>query len=123
MVRKLILRHVLIAAVLAVLVSAGLWYLLGAKWTWISALTSWLLGVNALTFAYYGYDKIRSTAAEGRIPEIVLHGLASCGGSPAALAAMHLFRHKTVKGSFRILFWCIVALQIALLVWLVKNYL
>jgi len=46
-----------------------------------------------------------------------LHTLAAVGGSPGALLGMSLFRHKTIKGKFRILFWCIVALQVSLGAW------
>jgi uncharacterized membrane protein YsdA (DUF1294 family) len=48
------------------------------------------------------------------VPERVLHGLALLGGSPGAWAGMRLFRHKTVKGSFRAVFWFILAAQVAL---------
>lgn len=48
---------------------------------------------------------------------MVLHGLALIGGSLGAYAAMRIFRHKTVKGPFRIIFWLIVVAQIAALIW------
>ena len=54
------------------------------------------------------------------MPEATLYLLTALGGSPGAFAAMRLFRHKTVKGSFRIVFWLIVAVQAALLIWVAK---
>ena len=54
------------------------------------------------------------------VPEMILHGLVAVGGSVGAYTAMEVFRHKTVKGRFRILFWCLVALQVVLIAWLVK---
>jgi uncharacterized membrane protein YsdA (DUF1294 family) len=49
------------------------------------------------------------------VPEKVLHGLALAGGSIGAYAGMHAFRHKTVKSSFRLVFWTIIVLQLALI--------
>jgi uncharacterized membrane protein YsdA (DUF1294 family) len=51
------------------------------------------------------------------VPERVLLGLALLGGSPGAWAGMTLFRHKTVKGRFRLAFAVIVALQLGLAAW------
>src|SRR4051812_29333430 len=104
-------RPIRFYAVLALILCAagmvGLWWLLDTtnSWSWPVWLGCWLLVVNVVTFSYYGYDKVRAQGGEGRVPELVLHGLAAVGGSPGAFLAMWLFRHKTVKGSFRILFW------------------
>jgi uncharacterized membrane protein YsdA (DUF1294 family) len=77
------------------------------------ALAVWLVCVNLVTFVYYGYDKYQAKRAGRRVPEVVLHVLAVAGGSLGAFAAMAAFRHKTVKGSFRIVFWFIVVVQVA----------
>jgi uncharacterized membrane protein YsdA (DUF1294 family) len=108
--------HAIVALILCVAGMLGLWWLLSPEvaWTWPAWLGCWLASVNVITFAYYGYDKLRAKGGEGRVPEVVLHGLSAVGGSPAAYLAMWLFRHKTVKGSFRILFWGIVILQLCL---------
>jgi uncharacterized membrane protein YsdA (DUF1294 family) len=58
-----------------------------------------------------GTDKLR-------IPENNLHALALLGASPAGLTAQKFFRHKTLKGSFQLIYWLIVLLQIALFYWL-----
>src|SRR5262245_56101192 len=100
--------------------TAGLWWLVQGSNTWPVWLGCWLAAVNVVTFGYYGYDKSRAQDGEGRVPELVLHGLGAVGGSPAAYLAMWLFRHKTIKGSFRILFWCIVLLQLAVLAYVAK---
>jgi uncharacterized membrane protein YsdA (DUF1294 family) len=112
--------HFSLALILCVLATIGLWALLGQKNTWQIWLCSWLVAINVITFGYYGYDKARAGSGGGRIPEIVLHGLSVAGGSSGAFLGMHLFRHKTIKRQFRILFWCIVVLQAALIGWLVK---
>jgi uncharacterized membrane protein YsdA (DUF1294 family) len=84
---------------------------------WFHLLAAWLAGVNLTAFAYYAFDKYRARTAGRRVPEIVLHGLALAGGSAGAFLAMRCFRHKTVKGSFRLAFWLIVLLQLGLAAW------
>lgn len=78
---------------------------------WIGALA----GVNLATIALYGYDKAVAGGTWRRVPENVLHLVAFVGGSPGALLSMTLFRHKTVKVSFRRVYWLIVVLQAAAL--------
>jgi uncharacterized membrane protein YsdA (DUF1294 family) len=110
-----------IALSLCVAGTIATWWLLTSHehvgWRWLA---HWLLVVNGLAFAYYGLDKWLARRVFFRIPEAVLHTLAAIGGSPAALLAMWLFRHKTIKSSFRILFWAIVVLQIVLAAYVVK---
>ncbi len=103
-------------ALLLSLLGAGLLLLLfrpGANWALYVA--AWLLSVNVVAFAYYGFDKRRARATASRVPEVVLHGLTFAGGSLGAYAGMRTFRHKTIKGSFRIFFWFIVFMQVALI--------
>ena len=80
-----------------------------------SLLLPFLLAVSLVTFAFYGYDKHQAQRGGGRIPEIVLHLLALLGGSPGALLGQITFRHKTRKRSFRIVFFLILAIQLAAL--------
>jgi uncharacterized membrane protein YsdA (DUF1294 family) len=56
--------------------------------------------VNLLTMLRFWQDKRRAMAGARRIPEADLLGLALIGGSPGALLARHLFRHKTRKQPF-----------------------
>ena len=109
--------HALVALALCLLGTVGLGQLFGGGFTWPPWLAGWLVAVNVLAFSYYGYDKRQAVVQGRRIPEIVLQGLAAVGGSPGAFLGMRAFRHKTVKGSFRILFWGIVIVQIALIAW------
>jgi uncharacterized membrane protein YsdA (DUF1294 family) len=92
----------------------GFW-LLHATITGPRILLGWLLAVSVTTFAYYGYDKFRARAGSGRVPEVVLHLLALAGGSVGAYLGMRAFRHKTIKGNYRVVFWTIVVLQALLL--------
>ncbi len=70
-----------------------------------------LLAVNAWTILRFWQDKQRAMAGARRIPERDLLGLALIGGSPGALLARRLFRHKTRKEPFSTLLVSIVALQ------------
>jgi uncharacterized membrane protein YsdA (DUF1294 family) len=115
--------HAITALVLSAAGTVGLWWGLEANNTWPVWLCCWLVAVNAVMFAYYAYDKVCAHAGAGRVPEAVLHLLSAVGGSPAALLAMWLLRHKTIKGSFRILFWAIVVLQACVLAYLLKWWL
>ena len=85
---------------------------------WYQLWAGWLTAINLTAFGYYGYDKACARRAARRVPEFVLHGLSLVGGSVGAFAAMQLFRHKTIKGRFRFLFWSIVVLQVFLVAWI-----
>jgi uncharacterized membrane protein YsdA (DUF1294 family) len=78
-------------------------------------LAAYLAGINLATFTLYAYDKRVAGGQRLRVPETVLHGLAMLGGTPAAVLAQRLLRHKTVKASFRRVGWAIIVLQLALL--------
>jgi len=54
----------------------------------------WLIAVNLIIFAFYGYDKFMAINKRGRVPEIVLHLLALAGGFAGGWAGMFIFRHK-----------------------------
>ena len=83
----------------------------------METLLSYLLAINLSTFLLYGYDKFISSTEKLRVPEINLQTLALLGGSPAALIAQKFFRHKTIKGSFQIVYWLIVVGQVGLIFW------
>ncbi len=112
--------HFWLALVLTASATIGLWWLLSRHWTWATWIGCWLVSINVIAFGYYAYDKSCAEASKRRVPELVLHGLTAAGGSVGAYAGMKLFRHKTIKGKFRILFWCIVLLQLTLAIWIIK---
>jgi uncharacterized membrane protein YsdA (DUF1294 family) len=70
-----------------------------------------LLTVNLVTVLRYWQDKKRARAGAWRVPESTLLGLAAVGGSPGALLACRLFRHKTRKQPFATLLLLIAAVQ------------
>jgi uncharacterized membrane protein YsdA (DUF1294 family) len=96
--------------------------LLAVRWA-VHPLIAYLLAINVSTFLAYACDKWASTRDGLRFPERFLHLLAAFGGSPAALAAQQLLRHKTRKRPFQVRFWIIVAVQaIVLAAWFGRKY-
>jgi len=87
----------------------------------LQTLLAYLIAVNVTTFLLYGYDKFISKGERLRVPELNLQALALLGGSPSALLAQKFFRHKTIKQSFQILYWIIVAIQFMLLIFVLKD--
>ncbi|MBN1361729.1 MAG: DUF1294 domain-containing protein [Sedimentisphaerales bacterium] len=108
MTRRRPKRTFLIVALLLTAATALVLWRLG-----LALLYAYLIGINAATVVLYAYDKRQAIAVRGRVPEFVLHLAALAGGSPAALLAQGLFRHKTKKLRFRIVFVGIVLLQLA----------
>ena len=76
------------------------------------ATIAFLLAVNAWTMLRFWQDKQRAIASMRRIPEINLLLLALIGGTPAALLARPLFRHKTRKQPFSTWLLLIAVVQI-----------
>lgn len=67
--------------------------------------------VSLLAFFLYWSDKRKARTERWRTPENVLHAVELAGGWPGALVAQQLFRHKTRKVSYQVLFWAIVLLH------------
>jgi uncharacterized membrane protein YsdA (DUF1294 family) len=104
-----------VALGVTVLLTVALWAWLSGRWAWPPWAAAWLASVTVTAFAAYGADKGQAVRGGWRVPERVLHALTLLGGGLGSYAAMRLFRHKTVKGEFRIIFWLIVIAQVALM--------
>ncbi len=83
---------------------------------------AYLIVINLITIVIFAFDKSRSRGDGRRIPEKTLLLLALIGGTPAALYAMNLFRHKTKKYSFQIPLYIIMLVQIGLIVWILQHF-
>jgi len=81
---------------------------------WVDAL---YLGASALCVAAYGIDKLAARGGRDRVPEAMLLSLGLVGGWPGAIVAQRVFRHKTVKRRFRVLFWMTVVVNVAVFAW------
>ena len=69
--------------------------------------------MSLVCFAAYGLDKRRAVTGGRRVPERTLQMMAFLGGWPGALLGQRLFRHKTMKLSFLIVFWLVVIFHVA----------
>ena len=78
-----------------------------------------LVYLVASLVAYLAYAADKAAAGRGlrRIPESTLHLMALAGGWPGALVAQQQFRHKTVKLSFRRVFWLTVGVNTGAVGW------
>ncbi|MEF9671904.1 DUF1294 domain-containing protein [Pseudomonas sp. MWU13-2100] len=87
----------------------------GALRMWLgggSALPLWAYGgVSLVAFFLYWSDKRKARDETWRTPEKVLHAIELLGGWPGALIAQQVFRHKTRKVSYQLVFWLIVLLH------------
>jgi uncharacterized membrane protein YsdA (DUF1294 family) len=66
----------------------------------------------------YYRDKNAAERGDRRTPENTLHLLALLGGWPSAFLAQRIFRHKSSKTRFQIIFWLTVCANISITVWL-----
>jgi uncharacterized membrane protein YsdA (DUF1294 family) len=67
--------------------------------------------VSLISLLLYWQDKQQARSQAWRTPEKVLHASELLGGWPGALLAQQLFRHKTRKLSYQLVFWTIVAVH------------
>lgn len=84
-----------LGAVASLLLFLAGWLAISLPW-W----TLWLAAWGFVTFALYGYDKAQAERSGGRVPELVLHGMALAGGVTGGWLGRALFRHKTLHRSF-----------------------
>jgi uncharacterized membrane protein YsdA (DUF1294 family)/cold shock CspA family protein len=73
--------------------------------------------VSGVTFMIYGFDKAAAMDRRWRTKESLLHFLSLSGGWPGALLAQQMFRHKSRKAEFQIVFWITVLLNCGVLAW------
>ena len=78
--------------------------------------------LSILCFTLYALDKAAARAGRRRTPESTLLWLGLAGGWPGGLLAQRWLRHKTIKTSFQLAYWCSVAANIAAVWWLCTLY-
>ena len=81
----------------------------------LSFIVSYFVSINIVALCAYGFDKKTAGSSWVRVPEKLLHVLSLAGGSPAALLAQRVFRHKTIKTCFQVVYWLIVCVQLVLI--------
>lgn len=57
----------------------------------------------------YARDKLSALRGSWRVPESSLHLIEAAGGWPGAYVAQQTMRHKTIKPSYQVVYWLIVA--------------
>lgn len=72
------------------------------------------VSISIWTCVAYGYDKSAARNGKWRVRERTLHSMTLIGGTFGAWLGQKLFRHKTRKTSFRIVFWFTGWLQLVL---------
>ena len=87
---------------------------------WILIPTAYLL-MSLVAFIAYALDKRAARRGEWRTPESTLHALELLCGWPGAWLAQRWLRHKSVKTSFRIMFFMMVVLNLAALAYVIYG--
>lgn len=87
-------------------------------WGWIRVIFLRFLIINSVTFCLWGIDKQKAKKWERRISEKILLICSSLGWWIGALAAIGIFRHKTIKSHFLWKFYMIGFLRILWAVYL-----
>ena len=73
---------------------------------------------SLVTVGLYAHDKSKAQRDVWRISESTLHILDVMGGWPGGLLAQRVFRHKTRKLWFQVVFWLCVAVHILTWGWI-----
>ena len=87
----------------------------------MKAILIYLLIMNAAGFLVMTADKLFAKSGDFRVSENKLLGIAAIGGSIGVWLAMYTVRHKTKHAKFVIGVPLILALQIALVTWLLLR--
>ena len=82
----------------------------------------YLIIINLLGFLIMGFDKWKAKNGRWRIPENTLLLFTILGGGIGTISGMYVFRHKTKKAKFTIGMPAILALEIALIVYLFITF-
>lgn len=80
----------------------------------------YLIIINAVAFLLMLVDKYKARKNLWRIPEATLMGVAVIGGSVGALIGMYTVRHKTKHLKFTVGIPLILAVQVALTLWILR---
>ncbi len=82
---------------------------------------AYLVVMNVIGFAVFGYDKRCAIKRRWRVPEKTLFLTALLGGSVGSYVGMFVFRHKTLHWKFRIGIPIIMLLQCAGIIWRISR--
>ena len=77
--------------------------------------------MSSIAVFVYAFDKSAAVRGGWRTQEGTLHLVALLGGWPGALLAQDLFRHKSRKVEFQVVFWITVFVNVVGLVWVLRS--
>lgn len=77
--------------------------------------------MSLLAILAYGNDKTSAEKGRWRTPERTLHLIGLLGGWPGAMLAQQMFRHKSSKAEFQLIFWLTVFANCGALAWLLAG--
>lgn len=86
------------------------------------AVVSLYLMMSLVTFCMYGIDKSAARKGAWRISENALLAAGLFCGWPGAVAGQFVFRHKTSKVSFLMMFWLTVLLNAVILIAVISAF-
>lgn len=81
----------------------------------------YLLFLSVISFLIFATDKFQAKNNRSRIPENILLITTFLGGTLGLVLGMIIFRHKTSKRNFLIKFFLVVAVQIILIILLIRK--
>ncbi len=110
-----IIRSLTLWATITTIITKALEW--GLNWHWLIAT---IVALNLATFLAMGVDKMAAQFNQRRMPEAAFLLLGLVGGMAGLLIASQIFRHKTVKKSFRMALYGVLAIQIIAALWLVS---
>lgn len=88
------------------------------SWEWLAA---WLIAANLIAVFITVADKRRARRHKWRVPESTLWLVSVFGGTPLMLTTMHIIRHKTLHRRFMWGLPILLAIQIGIMIILLKN--
>ncbi len=89
---------------------------------WPAAVSLAYAAMSLVAFLAYRHDKNAAGSERRRTPESTLHALDLFCGWPGGLLAQQVYRHKTRKGSFQVVFWITMVVNCAAFLWLARTF-
>jgi len=78
--------------------------------------------MSAVAFPLIAWDKMLAKAAKRRVPESTLHLVEILGGWPGSFIAQQMFRHKTLKTGYQVVFSIIATFHIVIVMAIFWNW-
>lgn len=97
------------------------WFFIDQEFSMLHPYMHVFFSLNLGTCGIVLMDKLFAQWRTRRIPESVFFTASLLGGSVGMLIGMHVFRHKTRKGSFQFILGLFILVQIVFLIFLFRE--